>query len=65
MHYLEDYLEVIELLPRELQNKFSRIRDLDESVQTQLDSLEDRWGVYYHEMMYTLNNLCELDMHIV
>lgn len=42
MHYLEDYLEVIELLPRELQNKFSRIRELDESVQTQLDSLEDR-----------------------
>ena len=47
MHYLEDYLEVIEFLPSDLKGRFQQMRNLDEKVQSQLQSLEDRSRTFF------------------
>ena len=47
MHYLEDYLEVIEFLPEEIQSRLLQIREIDERVQSQLNSLEDRTHTFF------------------
>lgn len=47
MHYLEDYLEVIEFLPLELKSKLQHVRELDDKVQRQLESLEDRSKTFF------------------
>ena len=47
MHYLEDYLEVIEFLPGELKTRVYQIRELDDKVQRQLESLEDRSKTFF------------------
>lgn len=47
MHYLEDYLEVIEFLPGELKTRLLQIKAMDEKVQTQLQSLDDRSRTFF------------------
>ena len=47
MHYLEDYLEVIEFLPGELKTKLHQMRELDDKVQRQLESLDDRSKTFF------------------
>ena len=47
MHYLEDYLEVIEFLPVELKSKLHQMRELDDKVQKELESLEDRSKTFF------------------
>jgi hypothetical protein len=47
MHYLEDYLEVIEFLPDELRGRLSQIKHMDEKVQSQLQSLDDRSRTFF------------------
>lgn len=47
MHYLEDYLEVIEVFPEELKTRLRQIRELDERVRRQLESLEDRSTTFF------------------
>lgn len=47
MHYLEDYLEIIELLPAELKSRFLQLKELDEHVQSQLESLNDRSKTFF------------------
>ena len=47
MHYLEDYLEVIEFLPDELKTRLTQIKHMDEKVQTQLQSLDDRSRTFF------------------
>ncbi|XP_055585688.1 inhibitor of growth protein 3 isoform X2 [Uranotaenia lowii] len=42
MLYLEDYLEMIEHLPQELRDRFTEMREMDLSVQNQMDSLDKR-----------------------
>ncbi|XP_063696562.1 inhibitor of growth protein 3 [Culicoides brevitarsis] len=42
MLYLEDYLEMIEHLPQELRDRFTEMREIDLSVQNNIDSLEKR-----------------------
>ena len=47
MHYLEDYLEVIEFLPEELKTRLQEIKAKDERVQSQLQSLDDRSRTFF------------------
>ena len=47
MHYLEDYLEVVEFLPLELKTKLNQMKELDDKVQRQLNSLEDRSRTFF------------------
>ena len=47
MHYLEDYLEVVQFFPGELKSRLLQIRELDERVQGQLESLEDRSRTFF------------------
>ena len=47
MHYLEDYLEVIEFLPVELKSKLQQMKELDDKVQRQLESLDDRSKTFF------------------
>lgn len=42
MLYLEDYLEMIEHLPQELRDRFTEIREMDLSVQNNMDTLDQR-----------------------
>ncbi|XP_021694869.1 inhibitor of growth protein 3 isoform X1 [Aedes aegypti] len=42
MLYLEDYLEMIEHLPQELRDRFTEMREMDLSVQNNIDSLDKR-----------------------
>ncbi|XP_055615912.1 inhibitor of growth protein 3 isoform X1 [Toxorhynchites rutilus septentrionalis] len=42
MLYLEDYLEMIEHLPQELRDRFTEMREMDLSVQNNMDSLDKR-----------------------
>lgn len=42
MLYLEDYLEMIEHLPQELRDRFTEMREMDLSVQNNIDTLEKR-----------------------
>lgn len=42
MLYLEDYLEVIEHLPQELQNRFTDIREMDLQVHNDIDGLDEK-----------------------
>ncbi|KAI5642171.1 inhibitor of growth protein 3 [Phthorimaea operculella] len=42
MLYLEDYLEMIEHLPQELRDRFTEMREMDLSVQNNMDTLEKR-----------------------
>ncbi|CAB3234039.1 unnamed protein product [Arctia plantaginis] len=42
MLYLEDYLEMIEHLPQELRDRFTELREMDLSVQNNIDTLEKR-----------------------
>ena len=47
MHYLEDYLEIIEVFPEELKTRLRQVRELDERVRRQLESLEDRSMTFF------------------
>lgn len=47
MHYLEDYLEIVELLPSEVKARLLQIQKLDEKVQGQLESLNDRTKTFF------------------
>ncbi|XP_064405923.1 inhibitor of growth protein 3-like [Halichondria panicea] len=47
MHYLEDYLEIIEFLPAELKSRLMQIKDLDECVQGQLENLRDKNKTFF------------------
>lgn len=47
MHYLEDYLETIEILPEELKYRLKEVREMDERVRRQLESLEDRSVTFF------------------
>lgn len=42
MLYLEDYLEMIEHLPQELRDRFTEMREMDLSVQNNMDPLDKR-----------------------
>lgn len=48
MLYLEDYLEMIEHLPQELRDRFTEMRELDLSVQNNMDSLEKRVRILFN-----------------
>lgn len=47
MHYLEDYLEVVEFLPGELKTRFLQMKSMDDKVQTKLQSLDDRSRTFF------------------
>lgn len=47
MLYLEDYLEMIEHLPQELRDRFTEMREMDLSVQNNMDSLEKRVKTFF------------------
>ncbi|XP_077291571.1 inhibitor of growth family, member 3 isoform X2 [Arctopsyche grandis] len=47
MLYLEDYLEMIEHLPQEFRDRSTEIRELDLSVQNNMDALEKRVRVLF------------------
>lgn len=49
MLYLEDYLEMIEHLPQELRDRFTEMREMDLSVQNNMDSLEKRVKMLFAE----------------
>ncbi|KAK9881918.1 hypothetical protein WA026_018112 [Henosepilachna vigintioctopunctata] len=49
MLYLEDYLEMIEHLPQELRDRFTEMREMDLSVQNNMDELEKRVKVFFNE----------------
>uniref|UniRef100_A0A336MQ31 Inhibitor of growth protein n=1 Tax=Culicoides sonorensis TaxID=179676 RepID=A0A336MQ31_CULSO len=49
MLYLEDYLEMIEHLPQELRERFTEMREIDLSVQNNIDSLEKRVRVFFSQ----------------
>ncbi|XP_018332032.1 inhibitor of growth protein 3 [Agrilus planipennis] len=49
MLYLEDYLEMIEHLPQELRDRFTEMRELDLSVQNNMDELEKRVKVFFSD----------------
>uniref|UniRef100_U5EPY1 Inhibitor of growth protein n=1 Tax=Corethrella appendiculata TaxID=1370023 RepID=U5EPY1_9DIPT len=49
MLYLEDYLEMIEHLPQELRDRFTEMREMDLSVQNNMDSLEKRVRVLFQQ----------------
>ncbi|XP_044739485.1 inhibitor of growth protein 3 [Chrysoperla carnea] len=49
MLYLEDYLEIIEHLPQELRDRFTEMREMDLSVQNNIDSLEKRQNQLFNE----------------
>ncbi|XP_028398090.1 inhibitor of growth protein 4-like [Dendronephthya gigantea] len=42
MHYLEDYLELIEQLPTDLRERFTEMREMDLQVQNAIDDLDSR-----------------------
>ncbi|XP_061401396.1 inhibitor of growth protein 3-like [Musca vetustissima] len=47
MLYLEDYLEMIEHLPQELRDRFTEMRELDLTVQNNMDSLEKKTRAFF------------------
>ena len=47
MHYYEDYHEIIEFLPAELKSRLSQIYELDEHIQSQLHSLQDKTKTFF------------------
>lgn len=47
MHYLEDYLEVVEALPSELKGQLSQLKKQEESVQKSLSTLEDKSKTFF------------------
>ncbi|KAF5295313.1 hypothetical protein FQA39_LY13178 [Lamprigera yunnana] len=47
MLYLEDYLEMIEHLPQELRDRFSEMREMDLSVQSNLEELDRRVKIFF------------------
>uniref|UniRef100_A0A1I8PG22 Inhibitor of growth protein n=1 Tax=Stomoxys calcitrans TaxID=35570 RepID=A0A1I8PG22_STOCA len=47
MLYLEDYLEMIEHLPQELRDRFTEMRELDLTVQNNMDSLEKKTRSFF------------------
>ncbi|XP_045469212.1 inhibitor of growth protein 3 isoform X2 [Harmonia axyridis] len=49
MLYLEDYLEMIEHLPQELRDRFTEMREMDLSVQNNMDDMEKRVRVFFNE----------------
>ncbi|KAJ3667003.1 hypothetical protein Zmor_002414 [Zophobas morio] len=49
MLYLEDYLEMIEHLPQELRDRFTEMRELDLTVQNNMDELEKRVKVFFND----------------
>lgn len=49
MLYLEDYLEMIEHLPQELRDRFSEMREMDLSVQSNLEELEKRVRIFFSD----------------
>ncbi|KAK5649700.1 hypothetical protein RI129_000729 [Pyrocoelia pectoralis] len=49
MLYLEDYLEMIEHLPQELRDRFSEMREMDLSVQNNLEELEKRVRIFFSD----------------
>uniref|UniRef100_A0A1L8DWG1 Putative inhibitor of growth protein n=1 Tax=Nyssomyia neivai TaxID=330878 RepID=A0A1L8DWG1_9DIPT len=49
MLYLEDYLEMIEHLPQELRDRFTEMREMDLSVQNNMDSLDKRVRVFFSQ----------------
>uniref|UniRef100_A0A1B0GMN4 Inhibitor of growth protein N-terminal histone-binding domain-containing protein n=2 Tax=Phlebotomus papatasi TaxID=29031 RepID=A0A1B0GMN4_PHLPP len=49
MLYLEDYLEMIEHLPQELRDRFTEMREMDLSVQNNMDSLEKRVRLFFSQ----------------
>jgi len=49
MLYLEDYLEMIEHLPSELRDRFTDMREIDLSVQNQVDRLEERENIFFND----------------
>jgi len=49
MLYLEDYLEMIEHLPQELTDRFTGMREMDLSVQNNMDSLEKRVRLFFSQ----------------
>lgn len=57
MLYLEDYLEMIEHLPQELRDRFTEMRELDLSVQNNMDDLEKRVKVLFNEWKRNPNDL--------
>ncbi|XP_071051158.1 inhibitor of growth protein 3 [Onthophagus taurus] len=57
MLYLEDYLEMIEHLPQELRDRFTEMRELDLSVQNNLDDLEKRVKILFADCKRYPNDL--------
>lgn len=49
MLYLEDYLEMIEHLPQELRDRFTEMREMDLSVQNNMDTLEKRSRSFFSQ----------------
>lgn len=47
MLYLEDYLEMIEHLPQELRDRFTEMREMDLTVQNNIESLEKRVKLFF------------------
>jgi PIN domain nuclease of toxin-antitoxin system len=47
MHYLEDYLEVVETLPSELSKMLSKLRELDTSVHKGMLNLDDKSKTFF------------------
>merc|ERR1712083_895232 len=54
MLYLEDYLEMIEHLPSELRDRFTDMREMDLSVQNQVDRLEERETIFFSDCLKKL-----------
>ncbi|KAK9753431.1 Inhibitor of growth proteins N-terminal histone-binding [Popillia japonica] len=57
MLYLEDYLEMIEHLPQELRDRFTEMRELDLSVQNNIDELEKRVKILFNDCKRYPNEL--------
>ncbi|KAI4458584.1 inhibitor of growth protein [Holotrichia oblita] len=57
MLYLEDYLEMIEHLPQELRDRFTEMRELDLSVQNNIDELEKRVKILFSDCKRYPNEL--------
>lgn len=47
MHYLEDYLEIVEFLPGELKSRLLQIREFDDELHSQMESLNDRTKTFF------------------
>jgi len=49
MLYLEDFLECVEHLPHDLRDRFTEMRELDLTVQNNLDRLESEQETFFAE----------------